>query len=78
LNVIDGKAAITVKVEDGGKLIGLDNGELDYTGSFKTDTRNSYQGRLLVAVKRISPEADGEIRLTATAPGLSATTLTTK
>jgi len=78
LNVIDGKAAITVKVEGGGKLIGLDNGELDYTGSFKTDTRNSYQGRLLVAVKKISPEADGEIRLTATAPGLSATTLTTK
>jgi len=78
LNVIDGKAAITVKVEGGGKLIGLDNGELDYTGSFKTDTRNSYQGRLLVAVKRISPEADGEIRLTATGPGLSATTLTTK
>jgi len=78
LNVIDGKAAITVKVEGGGKLIGLDNGELDYTGSFKTDTRNSYQGRLLVAVKKISPEADGEIRLTATAPGLSTTTLTTK
>ena len=78
LNVIDAKAVVTVKVEGGGKLIGVDSGELDYTGSFKTDTRNCYQGRLLVAVKRISPEADGEIRLTATAPGLSATTLTTK
>ena len=70
LKVIDGKAAITVQVEGEGKLIGLDNGELDYTGSFKTDTRNSYQGRLLVAVKRISPAAEGEIHIIATAPGL--------
>ena len=78
LNVIDAKVAITVKVEGGGKLIGLDNGELDYTGLFKTDTRNSSQGRLLVAVKRISPEAAGEIHIIATAPGLSTAILQVK
>jgi beta-galactosidase len=76
LKVIDGKAAITVKVEGGGKLIGLDNGELDYTGLFKTDTRNSYQGRLIVTVKRAA--AVGEIRITATAPGLSTAILQVK
>ncbi len=78
LKVIDGKAAITVQVEGGGKLIGLDNGELDYTGLFKTDTRNSYEGRLLVAVKRTSQSADGEIRITASAPDLSSTILKVK
>jgi len=76
LKVIDGKAAITVKVEGGGKLIGLDNGELDYTGSFKTNIRNSYQGRLLVTVQRTA--ASGEIRITASAPGLSSTILQVK
>ncbi len=78
LKVIDGKAAITVQVEGEGKIIGLDNGELDYTGSFKTNTRNSYQGRLLVAVKRISPAAEGEFHIIATAPGLSTAILQVK
>jgi beta-galactosidase len=78
LKVIDGKAAITIKVEGEGKLIGLDSGELDYTGSFKTNTRNSYQGRLLVAVKRISAEAKGEIRIIATSPDLSTAILQLK
>jgi hypothetical protein len=65
-------------VEGGGKLIGLDNGELDYTSLFKTDTRNSYQGRLLVTVKRISPSADGNIRIISSAPGLSTAILQAK
>jgi beta-galactosidase len=78
LKVIDGKPPITIKVEGGGKLIGIDNGELDYTGSFKTDTRNAYQGRLLVAVNRISPATEGEIHIIATAPGLSTAILQVK
>jgi beta-galactosidase len=78
LNVIDAKAPITVKVEGEVKLIGLDNGELDYTGSFKTDTRNLYQGRLLVAVKRKSPAAEGDIHIIASAPGLSTAILQLK
>jgi beta-galactosidase len=78
LKITDGKAAITVEVEGGGKLVGLDNGELDYTGLFKTDTRNSFQGRLLVAVKRTSQSTESEIRITASAPGLSSAILQVK
>jgi beta-galactosidase len=78
LNVIDAKPTVNVKVEGAGKLIGLDSGELDYTNSFKTDTRSAYQGRLLVAVKRISPAADGNIHIIASAPGLSTANLQVK
>ena len=70
LKVIDGKNAISVNVAGAGKLIGLDNGELAYSGLYKTDTRNSYEGRLLVAVQRTLNATDGEISITASAPGL--------
>ena len=78
LTVIDAKTSITVKVEGGGKLIGLDSGELNYSGSFKTNTRNTYQGRLLVSVERISSTAEDEIHIIATAPGLSTAILRVK
>lgn len=67
--VTDAKDAITIKVEGGGKLIGIDNGELDYIGAFKTDTRSAYQGRLLVTVQKTLPQS--EMRISASAPGLS-------
>jgi beta-galactosidase len=67
--VIDATNAITVKVEGGGKLIGIDNGDLNYTGSFKTETRNSYHGRLMVTVQKTSPI--NEVQIIATATGLS-------
>src|SRR5450631_559885 len=67
--VVDATNAITVKVEGGGRLIGIDNGDLNYTGSFKTETRNAYHGRLLVTVQKTSPV--NEARIIATAPGLS-------
>jgi beta-galactosidase len=76
LKVVDATNPITVKVEGGGQLIGLDNGELDFTGLFKTDTRNAYEGRLLVTVKHTA--AAGEIRVSATSPGLITTILTLK
>ena len=69
LNVIDVPAAVTIKVEGSGRFVGLDSGDLVYDGIFKTNTRNTYQGRLLVAVQRTTP--DGEIRITASSPGLS-------
>ncbi|MCX6253995.1 MAG: DUF4982 domain-containing protein [Bacteroidia bacterium] len=69
LKVIDAKAAVTVRVEGAGRLIGFDTGDLVYDGLFKTDMRNAYQGRLLVTIQRTAPA--GEIRVTATAPGLS-------
>ncbi len=76
LNVTDANNPITVKVEGEGQLIGLDNGELKYVGPYKTDTRNAYQGRLLVTIQRTS--TSGEIHVIATAPGLSTDTFTIK
>ncbi|MEP7322705.1 MAG: glycoside hydrolase family 2 TIM barrel-domain containing protein [Saprospiraceae bacterium] len=76
LKVVDAKVTVTVKVEGAGQLIGLDNGELDFPGPYKTDSRNAYEGRLLVTVQRIAP--GGEINLTVTAPGLTPATIKTK
>lgn len=76
LTVTDAKDPIIVKVEGAGKLIGLDNGELDYIGMFKTDTRNAYQGRLLVTVQKTA--ADGEVSLTSTANGMAPAMLKVK
>jgi beta-galactosidase len=67
--VADATNAITVKVEGGGRLIGIDNGDLNYTGSFKTETRNAYHGRILVTVQKTS--LANEAQIIATAPGLS-------
>jgi beta-galactosidase len=68
--------AITLKVEGGARLMGIDNGDLNYTGSFKTDTRNAFQGRLLVTLQKVSP--GNEFRIIATSPGLDAGTLVRK
>jgi beta-galactosidase len=68
LTVPDAKIAVTVQVEGAGHLIGLDTGDLDYGGLFKVDQRAAYQGRLLATVQRTA--GAGEVRLTASAPGL--------
>jgi beta-galactosidase len=67
--VVDATNPVFIKVEDGGRLIAVDNGDLNYTGLFKTDTRNAYRGRLLIAIKKMSTAA--EFRIKATAPGLA-------
>ena len=59
----------TVRVEGAGRLIGLDTGDLNYGGLFKTDTRDAYEGRLLATVQRTAPT--GEVRVLAAAAGLS-------
>ena len=61
--------AVTVRVEGAGRLIGLDTGDLDYGGPFKTDTRNACQGRLLATVQRTAPGED--IRVNADSPELT-------
>ena len=68
--------AVTVKVRGPGALIGLDAGDLTYTGLFKTNTRAAYQGRLLATVRRTAPS--GEIRITASSPQLRTTGLGAK
>jgi beta-galactosidase len=73
VTVMDANPAVTVRVGGTGRLIGLDSGDLSYGGLFKTDTRAAYQGRLLVTVQKMAPT--GDIRLSATAPGLPIATL---
>jgi beta-galactosidase len=68
LSVLDAKLPVTVGVEGAGRLIGLDTGDLEFGGLFKTNTRNAYQGRLLATVQRTAPT--GEVAITAAAPGL--------
>jgi beta-galactosidase len=70
LTVPSATNAVTVSVQGPGRLIGLDTGELNYGGLFKTGTRDAYQGRLLATVQRTAP--GGELRLTAVAQGLAA------
>jgi hypothetical protein len=71
LKVPDATPAVTVKVEGAGRLIGLDTGDLNYGGLFKTDTRNAHLGRLLATVQRTAP--NGEINVTAASPDLLTT-----
>ena len=72
LTVTDATPAVKVQVEGDSRLVGLDSGDLDYGGLFKTDSRFAYQGRLLAAVQRAAP--GGLVRISATAPGLPAAT----
>jgi beta-galactosidase len=67
--VMDATHEVTVKVEGGGKLTGVDNGDLKYTGLFKTEKRNAYQGRLLVTVQKTS--STNPAKIVVSAPGLS-------
>ena len=76
LSVPEGTPAVTVRVEGPSRLIGIDTADLSYGGLFKTDTRDAYQGRLMATVQRTAPT--GEVRVTATAPGLSAATAPAK
>ncbi len=55
LTVVDAKMPITVKAE-GAKIIGVDNGELNYDGFYKTNTRNVITGEFLLQYKRQHPE----------------------
>jgi beta-galactosidase len=70
LTVLDAKPEINIHAEGAGCLIGLDSGDIAYTGNFKTNTRIAYRGRLLATVQRNT--LVGEIRIIATSPGLAA------
>jgi beta-galactosidase len=66
--VTDAVSPVTVRVEEGGRLIGLDTGDLSYGGSFKTSTRNAYLGRLLATMDNAG--SSKPLHIYATAPGL--------
>ena len=68
LTVTEATPAVKVQTDGAGRLIGLDSGDLDYGGPFKTDTRSAYQGRLLATIQRTAPV--GDVRLTVSTAGL--------
>ena len=76
LRVTDAKATVTITASGACRLAGIDNGELDFAGPYKTNTRNVYEGRLLVAIERTT--VAGEITISASTPDLPAATLVIK
>lgn len=49
--VFDADNEITVTVNGAAKLIGIDTGDIFYTGQFKTNKRKAYHGKILVTVE---------------------------
>lgn len=76
-NIVNGADnAITVAVEGDGVFMGMDNGvQADHT-SYLSKTRQAGAGQLVAIVQ--STKAEGKFTLTATAPGLSPTSVTVK
>src|SRR5450631_1820422 len=72
LSIVDAKMPVTLKIHGDGEIIGVDNGQLDFAGPYKNNTRNIYNGRLLVTIKRIRQEKG--IILTAESAGLDSST----
>ncbi|MBC7887329.1 MAG: glycoside hydrolase family 2 protein [Ferruginibacter sp.] len=54
---------ITVNAIGNAKLIGLDNGDLNYTGLFKINKRKTYRGKLLVTIKSSSVAGIARVEL---------------
>jgi beta-galactosidase len=67
------KIAFTVQGE--GRLIGVDNGNMaDMTADFKGTTKKAFHGMCLAMVQATA--SAGQIRMTATSPGLKPATVT--
>jgi len=61
--VLDEDIEITVNVSGEAKLIGLDSGEMNYEGLFKTSTRKTYHGKLLAAIQSTKNSGPATIKL---------------
>jgi len=71
----DADNEITFEVQGAGTLIGVDNGNMaDMASDFKGKTRKASHGMCLAMVQ--STASAGQIRVTATAPGLKPATVT--
>jgi beta-galactosidase len=71
----DADNEITFEVQGEGKLIGVDNGNMaDMAADFKGKTRKASHGMCLAMVQ--STAGAGQIRVTATSPGLKTATVT--
>ncbi len=65
-HVFDADNDITVNVSGEGEFAGLDNGETDYTGLFKTNVRKAFHGKLLATVR--SSNKTGKIGIRVISP----------
>jgi len=71
----DADNEVTFEVQGEGKLIGVDNGNMaDMTADFKGKVRKASHGMCLAIVQ--STATSGQIRVTATSPGLKSATVT--
>jgi beta-galactosidase len=70
----DADNEITFEIQGPGKLIGVDNGDMSNQEDFKGKQKKAFHGLCLAIVQ--STASAGQIRITATAPGLKPTTLT--
>src|SRR5262249_52442231 len=59
---------VTVEIQGVGKLIGMDNGDPQSHEDYKSNRRRAFNGLCLAVVQ--SAGTAGEIRVTATSPGL--------
>jgi beta-galactosidase len=66
--VPDAANEVAFRIEGEGRLIGLDNGDPSSLGDFKGGSRKAFNGLCLGIVQ--STAKAGQIRVSATAPGL--------
>ena len=66
--VFDSANEVKVKVSGEGKLTGLDTGDVNYRGLFKTNIRKAYQGKLLATIR--SSNKKGRIGISITSNNL--------
>jgi len=59
---------VTFEIQGEGKLIGVDNGDVQSHDDYKANRRKAFNGMCLAIVQ--STAKPGQIRITATSPGL--------
>jgi beta-galactosidase len=76
--VPDAAHEVAFEIQGEGKLIGVDNGDMQSHDDYKSNRRKAYSGMCLAIVQ--AGAKPGQIRVTASSPGLKSgsVTLTTK
>ena len=64
---------VSFKLSGPGRIAAVDSGDNLSHESFRADMRHAYQGQCIAILKATAPA--GQIRLTASAPGLASATL---
>jgi len=72
--VPDAAQAITVEVQGAGRLVALDNSDLNDTAAVLSKERKLYQGRAVAIIR--SGAGPGKLVVRASAPGLTGSDLT--